>query len=333
MTSGKSFTRLDGLDSVPETLRGGVVAIGNFDGCHRGHQRVFAASLEMARASNVPALMLTFEPHPRDVFAPQPFLHRLTPPDAKAELAKALGFDAIAIMPFSRELGGVEAEDFVARYLVSALDAQGVVVGADFHFGKQRKGTPEFLKAEGERAGFAVRVMDMLAEGEAPVSSSRVREALATGEVETANALLGYHHFFSGTVIEGDKRGRELGFPTANFALPETARLEQGVYAVKARVGGKVYGGVSAYGKPMFDNTRPPFETFIFDFDSEIYGQTLDVALIAFIRGQMTFDGLDGLIAQMKKDTVDARIMIARAAPLSGLDAALGMIDGEKPLD
>lgn len=333
MTSGTAFTRLDGLDSVPETLRGGVVAIGNFDGCHRGHQHVFAATLEMARERGVPAVVLTFEPHPRDVFAPEPFLYRLTPADAKAALVEALGFDGIAIMPFSRELSGVEAEDFVSRHIVEALGASGVVVGADFHFGKQRRGTPDFLKAEGERRGFAVRVMDMLDEGEAPVSSSRIREALAAGEVEAANALLGYHHFFSGTVIEGDRRGRELGFPTANFALPGTCQLAQGVYAVKARIGGGVFGGVAAYGKPMFDNTRPPFETFLFDFDADIYGETLEVALIGFIRGQMTFDSLDGLIAQMKKDTVEARIMIARAAPLSRLDAALGMIDGEKPLD
>lgn len=333
MTSGKSFIRLDGLGSVPDALRGGIVAIGNFDGCHRGHQRVFSAALEVAREKGVPALMLTFEPHPRDVFAPEPFLHRLTPPDAKAELAAALGFDAIVIMPFSRALSAVQAEDFVSDHLVDALGAGGVVVGADFHFGKDRRGTPDFLAAEGERRGFAVRIMDMLADREMPVSSSRIREALAGGDVETANGLLGYHHFFSGKVIAGDKRGRELGFPTANFALPATMQLAQGVYAVKARVGGRVYGGVAAYGKPMFDNSRPPFETFIFDFDADIYGQTLDVALIAFIRGQMTFDGLDGLIAQMKKDTVEARIMIARARPLSELDAALGMIDGEKPLD
>jgi riboflavin kinase/FMN adenylyltransferase len=328
MTSGKSFTRLDGLDSVPPALKGGIVAIGNFDGCHRGHQRVFSAALDLAHEQGVPALMLTLEPHPRDVFAPAPFLHRLTPPETKTELAKALGFDAIVVLPFSRELGSVEAEDFIARYLLDALDVKGVIAGADFHFGKARKGTPTFLASEGERLGFAVRIMDMLDDGAAPVSSSRVREALARGDVEAANALLGYHHFFSGTVIEGDKRGRDLGFPTANFALPDTAQLAQGVYAVKARVGGKVYGGVAAYGKPMFDNSRPPFETFIFDFDADIYGQTLDVALVGFIRGQMTFDGLDGLIDQMKKDTVEARIMIARAAPLTKLDATLGFVAG-----
>lgn len=328
MTTGKSFTRLDGLGSVPAALRGGIVAIGNFDGCHRGHQRVFSAALDLAREKGVPALMLTFEPHPRDVFAPEPFLYRLTLPDAKAELARALGFDGLVIMPFSRELSGVEAEDFVATYLVRDLGVSGAVVGADFHFGKGRKGTPGFLTAEGQRLGFSVQVMDMLEAGQTPVSSSRVREALAQGDVETANSLLGYHHFFSGVVVGGDKRGRELGFPTANFALPETTKLAQGVYAVKARVGGQVYGGVAAYGKPMFNNTRPPFETFIFDFDADIYGETLEVALVGHVRGQMTFDGLDGLIAQMKQDCVNARIMIARAAPLSELDAALGMING-----
>ncbi|WP_404406000.1 bifunctional riboflavin kinase/FAD synthetase [Pelagibacterium halotolerans] len=326
MTTTSEFFRLDGLDAVPDAVRGGVVAIGNFDGFHRGHQSVFEVAKAMAREKCVPALILTFEPHPRDVFAPAPFLHRLTYAEAKAKLAEALGFDGIAVMPFSRELSSVEAPDFVSRYLIDALGASGVVAGADFHFGKGRAGTPEFLKAEGERRGFDVRFIDMLAEGDEPVSSSRVRAALAEGGVEAANRLLGYHHFISGTVVEGDRRGRELGYPTANFALPETSALAQGVYAVKVQVGGEVFGGVAAYGKPMFDNIRPPFEAFIFDFDRDIYGKTIEVALLSYIRGQMTFDSLDALIAQMDADTAAARITIAQARPLSQLDAALGFI-------
>lgn len=326
MTAGKPFARLDGLSDVPHALRGGVVAIGNFDGCHRGHQQVFAAAREMAAQKGVPALVLTFEPHPRDVFAPKPFLHRLTYADAKARLVETLEFDAIAFLEFSRDLASVEAKDFVQRFLVDALEVSGVVAGADFHFGKGRGGTPEFLLAQGEEIGFSVKICDMLEAGAEPVSSSRIRDALAAGEVKTANALLGYHHFFSGTVIEGDKRGRDLGFPTANIEVPETFALAQGIYAVKVRLGEEVFDGVSAYGKPMFNNTRPPFETFIFDFDRDIYGQTIEIALIDFIRGQMTFDGLDQLIAQMTRDAEAARITTAQAAPLSELDAALGFL-------
>lgn len=329
MSAQSSFVLIDGLDTVPAVLKGGVVAIGNFDGCHRGHQHVFARALALAKARGVPAVVLTFEPHPRDVFAPRPFLHRLTGPDAKARLTAALGFDGIAIMPFSRDLASVEAPDFVARYLVDALGVGAVVAGADFHFGKGRGGTPDFLKSEGERRGFAVEIVDMVGEGEAPVSSSRVRDALASGDVETANALLGYHHFISGTVVEGDKRGRELGYPTANMSVPRTFGLAQGVYAVRVRLGDEVFSGVAAYGKPMFDDGPPPFETFIFDFDRDIYGRTIEIALIAFLRGQMTFDGLPGLIAQMDKDAETARIITAQARPLSELDAALGFVVGQ----
>lgn len=326
MTAGTSFARLDGLSAVPSALKGGVVAIGNFDGCHRGHQQVFAAARAMARDKGVPALILTFEPHPRDVFAPAPFLHRLTYADAKARLVEAQGFDAIAVMEFSRDLAGVEAQDFVSRFLIEALEASGVVVGADFHFGKGRAGTPDFLLAQGRQHGFSVAICDMLDEGEQPVSSSRIREALSAGDVSTANGLLGYHHFFSGTIVEGDKRGRELGYPTANMVVPQTFGLAQGVYAVKVRLDGEVFDGVAAYGKPMFDNTRPPFETFIFDFSRDIYGKTLEVALVDFIRGQMTFSGLDPLIAQMDSDSEKARIITAQARPLSELDAALGFV-------
>ena len=326
--TAKDFARLDGLDAVPHALRGGVVAIGNFDGCHRGHQKVFAAALDMAAQKGVPALVLTFEPHPRDVFAPNPFLYRLTDAHAKARLVQALGFDGIVVMPFSRDLAGVEAGDFVARYLVDALQVTGVAVGADFHFGKGRAGTPDFLAAQGDAQGFSVRICDMLDEASVPVSSSRVREALGQGDVEAANALLGYHHFFSGVVVEGDKRGRELGYPTANMAVPETFGLAQGVYAVKVRVNGEVFDGVAAYGKPMFDNTKPPFEAFIFDFDRTIYGQTIEVALLGHIRGQMTFDGIEALVVQMDADSAAARITTAQARPLSRLDAALGFVEG-----
>ena len=319
-----SFYRLDGLDKVPEALKGAMIAIGSFDGVHRGHQSVLNRLKAKAKAAGVPAVMLTFEPHPRDVFAPAPFMFRLTPPDAKARLAAALGLDGIVLMPFSRDLSMVEAEDFVSRFLVKALRVSGVAVGADFHFGHNRRGTPDFLRNAGQVHGFAVDILDLLPEGEEPVSSSRIRAALAAGDVAAANGMLGYHWFFGGEVIKGDQRGRELGFPTANIATGSTFGLAQGVYAVRARLGEKLLDGVAAYGKPMFNNELPPFETYLFDFDADIYGRHLEISLIGHIRGQEKFAGLDELIAAMNRDSDRARKALAECRALSDLDRALG---------
>jgi len=319
-----TFIRLSSLADLPENLRGAYVAIGNFDGLHRGHQSIIAALRQSADAAGVPALMLTFEPHPRDVFAPAPFMFRLTQGDAKARLAEALGLDGIVILPFDHAFSQTEAEDFVETILVVQLGARGVITGSDFHFGRQRRGTPAFLKAAGERAGFAVETLDLMDEGDEPISSSRIRAALSEGAVAAANRLLGYHWFFDGCVVQGDQRGRELGFPTANTMTPNGFQLAQGVYAVRARLGTRLFDGVAAYGKPMFDNQRPPFETHLFDFDEDIYGQTLQIALIGHIRGQEVFSGLDELIAAMDRDSREARALIADATPIGALDEKLG---------
>jgi riboflavin kinase/FMN adenylyltransferase len=318
------FYRLDGLDRVPDGLRGAYVAIGNFDGFHRGHQSVIATLKARAKAAGVPSLVITFEPHPRDVFAPAPFMFRLTDGDAKAQLAEALGVDGIAILPFDRAFSQIEAEEFVSRYLVEAIGVSGVIVGSDFHFGRQRRGTPTFLVAEGERRGFAVETLDLLDEGEELISSSRIRAALSEGDVIAANRLLGYHWFFEGCVVKGDQRGRELGYPTANTLTPTGFQLAQGVYAVRTRIGGRLFDGVAAYGKPMFDNQRPPFETHLFDFDEDIYGHTISVALVDHIRGQEVFNGLDELIAAMDRDSGKARAMLEAAEPVGELDRTLG---------
>ena len=319
-----TFTRLSSLADLPESLRGAYVAIGNFDGLHRGHQSIIQALRQRAAAAGVPALMLTFEPHPRDVFAPAPFMFRLTQGDAKARLAEALGLDGIIILPFDHAFSQTEAEDFVETILVVQLGARGVITGSDFHFGRQRRGTPAFLRAAGERSGFAVETLDLMDEGDEPISSSRIRAALSEGAVAAANRLLGYHWFFDGCVVQGDQRGRDLGYPTANTMTPNGFQLAQGVYAVRARLGDRLFDGVAAYGKPMFDNQRPPFETHLFDFDEDIYGQTLQVALIGHIRGQEVFSGLDELIAAMARDSRKARDLIAEAGPISALDEKLG---------
>ena len=319
-----SFYRLDGLDNVPAPLKGAMVAIGSFDGVHRGHQAVLERMKSQAKARGVPAVMLTFEPHPRDVFAPAPFMFRLTPPDIKARLCAALGLDGIVLMPFSRDLSMVEAEDFVSRFLVKALRVSGVAVGGDFHFGHNRRGTPDFLRAAGHIHGFAVDILDLLPEGPEPVSSSRIRAALTEGDVAAANGMLGYHWFFGGEVIKGDQRGRTLGFPTANIATASSFGLAQGVYAVRARLGEKLLDGVAAYGKPMFNNELPPFETYLFDFDADIYGRHLEVALIGHIRGQEKFGGLDELIAAMNRDKANAKDALTRCGAFGELDRKLG---------
>jgi riboflavin kinase/FMN adenylyltransferase len=321
-----AFIRLSSLDDVPAALRGAYVAIGNFDGFHRGHQSILAALKTEAARAAAPAVLLTFEPHPRDVFAPSPFMFRLTDGDAKARLAEALGLDGIVILPFDRAFSQIEAEDFVSRFLVDAMNVAGVIVGSDFHFGRGRRGTPTFLKAAGEAAGFAVQTLDLMDEGDEPISSSRIRAALSEGAVTAANRLLGYHWFFDGCVVRGDQRGRELGYPTANTMTPNGFQLAQGVYAVRARLGNRLFGGVAAYGKPMFDNQRPPFETHLFDFDEDIYGQTITVALVGHIRGQEVFSGLDELIAAMDRDSGKARTLLTQANPLSPLDEQLGFV-------
>lgn len=318
------FTRLSGLDHVPDALKRCVVAIGNFDGFHRGHQHVFAALKARAKERGVAAVVLTFEPHPRDVFAPEPVMFRLTEADAKARLAEALGLDGLVVMPFDRAFSQIEAEDFVTRFLVKALDVSRVIVGEDFHFGRQRRGTPDFLREAGVQQGFVVETLDLLDAGSGPISSSRVREALRRADLDGANHLLGYHWFVEGEVIGGDKRGRELGFPTANMATPKIFGLAHGVYAVRARLGGRLFDGVASYGKPMFDNQRPPFETWLFEFDEDIYGRHLSVALIGHVRGQLVFSGLDELVAAVNRDADAARAILAKAQPISELDRRLG---------
>ena len=322
-----SFHRLNGLDNVPAALKGAMVAIGSFDGVHRGHQAVIERLKLQATARGVSAVMLTFEPHPRDVFAPAPFMFRLTPPDVKARLAAALGLDGIVLMPFSREFSQVEAEDFVARFLVKGLRASGVVVGADFHFGHNRRGTPSFLRAAGAVHGFSVDILELLPEGAEAVSSSRIRAALGAGDVKTANGLLGYHWFFGGEVVKGDQRGRLLGFPTANMATSASFGLAQGVYAVRARLGERLLDGVASFGKPMFNNELPPFETFLFDFDADIYGRFLEIALIGHIRGQEVYSGLDELIAAIGRDSRKARIALGECDAISELDKTLGFFE------
>jgi riboflavin kinase / FMN adenylyltransferase len=302
-------------DSAPEgALRGAVVAIGNFDGVHRGHRAVIGLAQEKARALGRPAAALTFEPHPRAFFNPGEPLFRLTDEAAKLRLLASTGLDGAIVLTFDAALAGLSAEDFVSRILVERFAVSGAVIGFNFHFGMNRAGSPDFLKAQSKQHGFAVEVVPPFEDQGRPVSSGPIRDALAAGRLDEAAEFLGYPWFVSGTVIHGDKRGRELGFPTANLILDAACGLRHGIYAVRIAVGGRRYDGVASFGRrPMFDTGAVLLEVFLFDFAGDLYGQTIDVAFIAWICDERMFASAAALIAQMQDDSRLAREALARS--------------------
>jgi riboflavin kinase/FMN adenylyltransferase len=303
-------------DDAPghNALRGAVVAIGNFDGVHRGHKAVIAAALKRAQAIKRPAAALTFEPHPRDFFNPGQPLFRLTDEAAKLRLLASSGLDGAIVLTFDAALASLTAEQFVDRILVERFDVSGAVIGFNFHFGMSRTGSPDFLAAEGRKRGFAVDVVPRFEDNGRPVSSGPIRDALAAGRVEAAAEFLGFPWFVSGEVIHGDKRGRELGFPTANLKLDAGCGLRHGIYAVRVAIGGKRHDGVASFGRrPMFDMGAVLLEVFLFDFSADLYGQTIDVAFIDWIREEKVFASVDDLIRAINDDSRQARAALARA--------------------
>jgi riboflavin kinase/FMN adenylyltransferase len=319
-----SFERLTGDRPLPRHLRGGVVAIGNFDGVHRGHQTVLGRALEKARRLGVPALVLTFEPHPRKVFQPHEPMFVLTPPPMKARLLSLLGFDAVVEQEFTRDFASQSAETFVTDVLERCLGIGHAVTGFDFHFGKDRQGGPAYLMAAGERHGFEVTLVDAFRdEGAEVVSSSRIRGLLTDGDAAQAAGLLGYRFTVEAEIVGGQKLGRTLGFPTANMALPSGTALRHGIYAVRfRRADGALHDGVASFGRrpTVNDNGAPLLETFVFDFSDDLYGETCAVSFFGWLRGEEKFDGLDALVAQMKRDEGEARALLAGVRPLSELD-------------
>ncbi|GGE34323.1 riboflavin biosynthesis protein RibF [Agaricicola taiwanensis] len=304
--STTSFTVTHGHEN-DGVLKGGALAIGNFDGVHRGHKAVLA----QARAMAHPSVAVTFEPHPRTLFRPDAPVPRLTSEADKLRLLKREGMDGAVILPFDRALAAVDAEHFVTEILIGRFQPQAVVVGYDFHFGKDRAGSPDFLRDAGKRHGFAVEVVAPFGEG-APISSSTIRSLLGAGEVSRANGLLGHRWFVSGEVVHGDKRGRDLGYPTANIVLPPESPLAHGIYAVRAGFGGTILGGVASFGRrPTFDDGAPRLEVFLFDFAGDLYGKTLDIEFLGHIRGEEKFDTIEALLARMDLDSKIARDMLA----------------------
>jgi riboflavin kinase/FMN adenylyltransferase len=323
----RQLRHITGPEPLDASLRGGVVAIGNFDGVHRGHQSVLMRALDEAERRGVPALALTFEPHPRKVFRPDVPLFILTPPAMKAELLGQLGFDAMVEQPFTRDFAALSAESFVTDVLERRLGVSHVVTGFDFHFGKDREGGPAFLMASGERHGFGVTPVDAFRdEGAEVVSSSRIRGLLQAGDPAHAAGLLGYRFTVQARVKDGQKLGRTLGFPTANMALAADAALKHGIYAVRfRRQDGSLHDGVASFGRrpTVDDNGAPLLETFLFDFSGDLYGETCRVSFFGFLRGEEKFDGLEALVAQMKRDDAEARALLSGVRPLSDLDARI----------
>ena len=307
------FAVIHGKEPLPPALAGAVIAIGNFDGVHRGHRAVIAAARSRALTLGRPAAALTFEPHPRSFFQPHDPLFRLTDETAKLRLFAATGLSGAIVMRFAAKLAEPAPESFVNDILIDRLGISGAVVGFDFRFGRHRTGTPELLAAQGRLRRFTVDVVPAVEIDGRRISSGVIREALVAGQIEEANELLGYPWFVSGEVVHGDKRGRELGYPTANIRLDPACGLRHGIYAVRVGVGDRRYDGVASFGRrPMFDVGTVLLEVFLFDFTGDLYGHVIDVAFIGWIRHELAFASVEELVRCMDEDTRRARAALAR---------------------
>ena len=299
--------------SIDPGARGAVAALGNFDGVHRGHQAI----LDLARrVSDAPLAVVTFEPHPREVFQPDAPPFRLMNAEARANRLARLGVDHLFELTFDEELAALSDTDFARGVLSGRLGLSHVVVGEDFRFGKDRTGTAETLQRHGRDMGFGVTVAPMVGLGAERISSTAIREALSAGRPAEAARMLGHRHRLEGPVIRGDQRGRDLGYPTANISIDGLHPPRFGVYAVEAEVldgpHAGTYAGAASIGiKPTFGENHPNCETFLFDFTGDLYGAHLSVALVDYLRPEERFDDLDALIAQMDADCARAREILA----------------------
>ena len=298
---------------VPKELRSAVIAIGNFDGIHRGHQQLLAETQAEARRRNTSWGLVTFEPHPKTFFRPAEPVFRLTPLPLKARLVSALGASFTAVLAFDAALAAMTPEDFVRKELSERLGVAHVVTGYDFHFGHGRKGTPETMRELGRQLGFGVTVIDQVTDdnGFAPFSSSAIRDSLRHGHVSEAARQLGYWWTVEGEVVHGDQRGRTIGFPTLNIVLPDGSEPFQGIYAVRvrdaAKPGANHWKGAGYFGRrPTFASEKTFLEVYLMDFSGDLYGKTMLVEFIDVIRPDRRFDTIDDLVAQMKLDCAEA---------------------------
>jgi riboflavin kinase/FMN adenylyltransferase len=320
--AASALTAWTGEGAAPAPLRGAVVAIGNFDGVHLGHKALLVEAARLAAAQGrgtksggaerLAVGLITFEPHPRSVFRPDQPVFRLTTPLMRRILAAENGCEAIAELPFDKPFAARSAASFIDELLLGQIDVAGVVIGGDFAFGRSREGDADMLRDRLRAAGRFVSVAAPVLDGEGGVvSSSRIRDALGQGDVARANALLGHRWRIAAEVVHGDKRGRLLGYPTANMALPPDNRLRHGIYAVRLRIDGAWRGGVASFGRrPTFDDGAPRLESHVFDYAGDLYGRTVEVEFAGWIRGELKFDSVDALIARMDADSLVARGML-----------------------
>ncbi len=305
---------LDHRDELPESLRGAVIALGNFDGFHLGHQAVARQAIDWARAEGRPSIIATFDPHPVRHFQPDAPPFRLTTLEQRQELYLAAGATAMLVFHFDAELAGTTAEDFVRKLLGEHLGVTGVVTGEDFTFGKARGGNFDKLVSLGREVGIEARAATPVMDHGKPVSSSRVRDALREGDPQEAARLLTRPFAIRGIVQHGDKRGREIGYPTANLPIEHYLRPKYGIYAVTGRIlstGQELKGAANLGVRPQFDPPKELLEPYFFDFSGDLYGQEIEVAFHHFLRGEAKFDSLDALIEQMERDCQRAKDLLA----------------------
>jgi len=310
------MTLLSSGAPLPAALRGAVVALGNFDGFHRGHQAVVGRAVARARAEGRPAIVATFDPHPARYFRPDTPHFRLTTLAQRARLFAAAGADATLVLEFDAAMAALSPEAFVAEELVGRFGAAAVVTGEDFTFGKARAGTAPMLASLGAAYDMAAETVAPVADAEGVISSSRIRLALIDGDCDSATRLLTRPFAIQGRVVHGDKRGRELGYPTANMELGDYLRPRYGIYAVRARLDdGLMVDGVANLGtRPSFNPPKELLEPYFFDFAGDLYDRTIEVALVEFLRPEAKFDDLDVLKAQMAADCEAARVSLSRTS-------------------
>lgn len=303
---------VNGYRSVPSDAKGAVLALGNFDGVHRGHQALIERAASEARLKGSRAGALVFDPHPSAFFRPGEPHFRLTTLDEKLALFESMGLDIAVVLPFDAALANLEAERFIETVLVDALAVSHVVVGYHFFFGRNRTGSVETLRQWGETHGFGVSIVEPVADRGQPFSSTEIRLLLAEGNVREAAEALGRPWQVKGPVVGGAKRGTGLGFPTANVAMPKGTALGHGIYAVRVKLDGALLTGAAYLGtRPTFDDGMPVLEVFLFDFDGDIYGHEIEVIFIDKVRDDRKFASAEELVAQMEADCAKAREILA----------------------
>jgi riboflavin kinase/FMN adenylyltransferase len=308
--------RLTGGDLLADRFRGGIIALGNFDGFHLGHQAVIGHAIDWAKREGRPAIVATFDPHPVRHFKPDAAPFRLTTLDQRQALFGDAGADAMLVFNFNAELASVTAEDFVSDWLIARAGASAVVTGEDFTFGKGRGGSVPFLTEKGAALGLRSEAVGPVSDGQRVISSSRVRDAVQAGNCAEATRLLTRPFTIRGEVQHGDKVGRTIGFPTANVELGQYLRPRYGIYAVKGRLpDGRVLNGAANMGiRPTFDPPKELLEPHFFDFAEDLYGQVIDVEFHHFLRGEEKYDSLDALTAQIAKDCAAAKEYLGDAS-------------------